>query len=92
MSNNRAALQGATAAFVGGVLLGAIAWSTQMHRSRRDLYNPSPWKRLAALGHLSAAPGLDTVRVLTDYVDWERHPALKRRAERLLSRMQLRLD
>jgi len=85
-------MQGAAAGFLGGALLGVVAWSTQMHRSRRDLYNPSPLKRLAALGHLSAQPGLDTVRVLTDYLDWERHDGLRKRASRMLTRMQLRLD
>jgi hypothetical protein len=85
-------MQAATVGFLGGALVGVVAWSTQMHRSRRDLYNPSPFKRLAALGHLSAQPGLDTVRVLTDYLDWERHAGLRKRASRMLTRMQLRLD
>lgn len=85
-------MQAATVGFLGGALFGVVAWSTQMHRSRRDLYNPSPLKRLAALGHLSAQPGLDTVRVLTDYLDWERHAGLRKRASRVLTRMQLRLD
>jgi hypothetical protein len=89
-------LQAATAGFLGGAVIGAVAWSTQMHRSRRDLYNPSPVKRLAALGHLSGEPGLDTVRVLTEYLDWERHTGLRKRASRMLTRMltrmQLRLD
>ena len=91
MRSNRA-WQAATAGFLGGAVLGAVAWGTQMHRSRRDLYNPSPWKRLAALGHLSSQPGLDTIRVLTDYLDWERHAGLRKRAARMLSRMQIRLD
>lgn len=91
MRSNRA-LQAAAAGFLGGALLGAVTWSTQMHRSRRDLYHRSPWKRLAALGHLSAEPSLDSVRVLTDYLDWERHAGLRRRASRMLTRMQLRLD
>jgi hypothetical protein len=84
--------QAATAGFLGGALLGALVWDAQMRRSRRDLYNPSPWRRLAALGHLAGEPGLDTMRVLTDYMDWEQHAGLKRRAGRLLSRMQIRLD
>lgn len=81
-----------TAGFLGGLLLGAVVWSTQIRRSRRDLFSKSPVKRLAALGYLGGQPGLDTARILTDYVGWERHPLLKRRAERLLGRMQLDLQ
>jgi hypothetical protein len=47
---------------------------------------------LAALGALSAHPGLDTARLLTEYLGWERHPGLKRRGERLLRRMHANLD
>jgi len=48
-------------------------------------------KRLAALGYLSGQPGLETTRILTDYVGWERDPALRRRAQRILSRMHATL-
>ena len=77
--------------FLAGVLLGAVVWSVQIQRSRRDLFSKQPLKRLAALGYLAGQPGLDTARILTDYVGWERHPGLRRRAERLLSRMQTTL-
>jgi hypothetical protein len=81
-----------TAGFLGGLLLGAVVWSTQMQRSRRDLFSKSPFRRLAALGYLGGQPGLDTARILTDYVGWERHPMLRRRAERLLRRMHTELQ
>jgi hypothetical protein len=81
-----------TAGFLGGLLLGAAVWSTQIHRSRRELFSKRPVKRLAALGYLSGQPGLDTVRILTDYVGWERNPALRRRGERVLRRLQTHLD
>jgi hypothetical protein len=81
-----------TAGFLGGLLLGAAAWSTQIHRSRRELFSKRPVKRLAALGYLSGQPGLATVRILTDYVGWERNPALRRRGERVLRRLQTHLD
>jgi hypothetical protein len=67
-------------------------WSGQIQRSRRDLFSKSSVKRLAALGYLSGQPGLDTARILTDYVGWERHPGLRRRAERVLSRMRSHFD
>lgn len=89
--NNRQA-KAVTVGFLGGLLLGAVLWDTQMRRSRRELFNKSPFKRLAALGYLAGQPGLDTARILSDYVGWERHPALKRRAERLLRRMRSELQ
>jgi hypothetical protein len=81
-----------TAGFLGGLLLGAAVWSAQIHRSRRELFSKRPVKRLAALGYLSGQPGLDTVRILTDYVGWERNRALRRRGERVLRRLQTLLD
>ena len=84
---NRRRTDAVAAAFLGGLVLGAFVWSTQIHRSRRELFSRSPVRRLAALGHLSARPGLDTARILTEYLGWERHPGLRRRGERLLRRM-----
>lgn len=78
--------------FLGGILLGTIVWSAQIERSRRELFSKRPVKRLAALGYLSGRPGLDTARILTEYVGWERHPALRRRGERILRRMHATLD
>ena len=79
------------AALIGGFIAGAIVWSTQIHRSRRELFNPRPWRRLAALGYLAGRPGLDTVQLLTDYVRWEQHGPLRKRGEKLLKRMQRQL-
>jgi hypothetical protein len=84
--------QAVAAGFLGGLLLGAVVWSTQIRRSRRELFSRNPVRRLAALGHLGGRPGLDTARILTEYVGWERHPALRRRGERLLRRMHSNLD
>lgn len=81
-----------TVGFLGGLLLGAVVWSSQIRRSRRELFNPSPLKRLAALGALAGQPGLDSARILRDYLGWEQQPALRRRAERLLHRMQAHLS
>lgn len=81
-----------TAGFLGGLLLGAVVWSTQIRRSRRELFSRNPVRRLAALGYLSGRPGLDTARILTEYVRWERDPALRRRGERLLRRVHANFD
>lgn len=77
-----------TASFVGGIVAGLVLWSIQMRRSRRDLFSPSPLKRLAALGYLGGQAGLENAQLLSEYVRWERKPALRRRAELLLQRMQ----
>ena len=81
-----------TVGFFGGLVFGALVWSTQIQRSRRELFSKQPMKRLAALGYLGGRPGLDTVHILADYVRWERHPALRRRGEEMLRRMRRHLD
>ena len=80
-----------TVGFFGGLFFGMVAWSVQIQRSRRELFSKYPVRRLAALGYLNGRPGLDTARILTDYVGWERHPGLRRRGERILRRMHSHL-
>ena len=80
------------AGFLGGLAAGMVVWGTQVHRSRRELFNPSPIRRLAALGFLAGRPGVETTRLLGDYVNWETRPVLRRRAESLLRRMNAYLD
>ena len=82
----------AAAAFVGGVAAGLLVWSTQVERSRRELFNRSPLRRFAALGFLAGRPGLETTRLLADYVNWETRPVLRRRGQHLLRRMEASLD
>jgi hypothetical protein len=82
----------AAAGFVGGLAAGLIVWGTQVQRSRRELFNRSPVRRLAALGFLAGQPGLETTRLLGEYVNWEPRPALRRRGQVLLRRMHAYLD
>lgn len=82
----------ATVGFIGGVAAGLLVWSTQVERSRRELFNRSPVRRFAALGFLAGRPGLDTARLLADYVNWETRPVLRRRGQLLLRRMEAHLD
>jgi len=91
-NGSRTFTKAVTAGFLGGLVLGAVAWSTQIQRSRRELFSKAPVKRLAALGYLGGQPRLETVRILADYVSWERHPSLRRRAQRILRHMQATLD
>lgn len=81
-----------TAGFVGGVLAGLVVWSVQMQRSKRDLFSRNRVRRLAALGHLGGGPASpETVRLLTEYLRWETNPGLRKRAERLVRRMNAQL-
>jgi hypothetical protein len=80
-----------TAGLLGGLIIGLLVWSDQIRRCRRDLFSRSPVRRLAALGYIGGRPSVDAARLLTEYVAWERRPMLRRRAERLLRRMQAHL-
>jgi hypothetical protein len=82
----------AAAGFVGGLAVGLVVWSTQVQRSRRELFSRSPVRRYAALGFLAGRPGAVTARLLRDYVNWETRPALRRRGQHLLRRMHAYLD
>jgi hypothetical protein len=81
----------ATLGFLGGAAVGALVWSLQMRRSRRDLFSARPLRRLAALGYLSGQPSLENARVLRDYVSWEHRTVLRRRGERVLRRIEAHL-
>ena len=82
----------AAAGFFGGLAVGLVVWSTQVQRSRRELFSRSPMRRYAALGFLAGRPGVETARLLRDYVNWETRPALRRRGQHLLRRMHAYLD
>ncbi len=82
----------AAVGFIGGVAAGLLVWSTQVERSRRELFNRSPVRRFAALGFLAGRPGVETTRLLADYVNWETRPVLRRRGQVLLRRMEASLD
>lgn len=89
----RAWYTAATAAgFVGGLAAGLVVWSQQTHRYRRNLFSQHAWRRLAALGHLRGQPSGRSVLLLRDYVRWEQHPALRKRGERILRRMESSLQ
>jgi hypothetical protein len=81
--------------FTGGIALGAMGgWLLAQRRlvsHRRDLFNPRPLRRLAALGFLAGQSGVETVRLLRDYLAWERQPMLRRRAETIVRRMEATL-
>jgi hypothetical protein len=78
--------------FTGGAVVGAAAgWVFAQRRlefHRRDLFSPRPMRRLAALGYLAGQSGVETARLLRDYLAWERQPMLRRRAEAILKRLE----
>lgn len=78
-------------AAAAGFVFGALFAQRSMGRWRASLFSARPLRRLAALGYLSGHPGLEAVRVLRDYLSWEEHPALRRRAEAIVSRMESKL-
>ena len=81
--------------FIGGLVAGlAAGWTLaqrRLTRHRRALFSPHPMRRLAALGFLAGQDGVETVRLLRDYLDWERQPMLRRRAEGIARRMEATL-
>jgi hypothetical protein len=81
--------------FVGGLALGASGgWLLAQQRltyHRRDLFSTRPLRRLAALGYLAGQNEVETVRLLRDYLAWERQPMLRRRAEAIVRRMEATL-
>lgn len=72
------------ASFAGGLALGAAVWDRLMEGGRRGLFSAHPMSRYHAVSYLAARPSVDTARLLRDYVRWETHPLLRRRARRVL--------
>ena len=83
------------AMFVGGAVAGLVAgWLLAQYRfirHREDLFSNQPLRRLGALGFLAGQQGVETVRLLQDYLAWETQPVLRRRAETLVRRMEAAL-
>jgi hypothetical protein len=82
------------AAIMGGTLIGLVVGAVAADRLgeqfREDLFNPRPIRRLAALGFLARHSRMETVGLLRDYLVWEQHALLRRRAVSLLKRLEAR--
>jgi hypothetical protein len=76
---------------VAGVAVGMLVAQRHLDQHREDLFSSRRLRRFAALGHLAASEGVETVALLRDYMQWERHPALRRRAGAILRRMEAAL-
>jgi hypothetical protein len=84
-----------TRIFIGGAAAGVVGgWmfaQQRLVRHRRDLFSPRPLRRLAALGFLAGQNGVETIRLLRDYLAWETRPMLRRRATNIVRRMEATL-
>ncbi len=56
---------------------------------RRALFARSRWRRFAALGWLERHGDAAALPVLRDYLAWEREPALRHRARRVLGALEV---
>ena len=77
--------------FVGGFATGLLLWSREQHARRRDLFSTRPMRRFAALSYLRGQRTPETASLLRDYIRWEQREDLKRRARRLLDRVERQL-
>jgi hypothetical protein len=84
-------LRTATLTVLATAVAGALAVLIirgQIHRHRRDLFSPRPFRRLAALGHMGREPAsVDAIRLLRDFVNWEPRKLLRERAQAIMDRM-----
>ena len=77
--------------FLGGFAAGLLVWSREQHARKRDLFSTRPMRRFAALSYLRGQRTPETARLLEDYIRWEQRDDLKRRARRLLDRVERQL-
>jgi hypothetical protein len=78
-----------TLAIGAGLLTGWVLSRRYLERYRAALFSAGPRRRHAALGYLAGHSGPETLGLLRDYLAWERHPVLRRRAVRVLRELEL---
>jgi hypothetical protein len=78
-------------AFVGGVAAGSLVWNRLQHNCRRELFNRSAFRRVAALGYLRARPSVSTAQILKEYIAWEPRPILRQRGVKILRTLETSL-
>lgn len=73
--------------------IGAFVVHDQMSRHRRNLFSRHALRRFAALGYLGGLSAtVELVQLLRDFVSWEPHQLLRRRATAILERMEGQLE
>ena len=74
------------------VALGVLVVHDQIARHRRELFSSRPLRRMAALSYLAGREAtVEAVQLLRDFVAWEPKPMIRRRAIRILNRMERNL-
>lgn len=79
------------AAAAAGLATGWVLSQRYLDRHKSALFSQAPRLRHAALGYLAGHPSPETVRLLRDYVVWERHAGLKRRGLRVMRELEAAL-
>ncbi len=79
-------------AATAGVAAGWTLSRRYLERHKAALFSSRVRRRHAALGYLAGHPGAETVTLLRDYLAWEKHPALRRRAARVARELELALQ
>ena len=77
--------------FIGGFAAGLVLWSREQHARKRDLFSTRPMRRYAALSYLRGQRTPETASLLQDYIRWEQRADFRRRARRLLDRVERQL-
>ncbi len=79
------------AAAAAGVAAGWLLAQRYLDQHKAALFSKVPRLRHAALGYLVGRPSAETLRLLRDYVAWERHAGLKRRGIRVMRELEAAL-
>jgi hypothetical protein len=74
-----------------GVAAGWVLAQQYLDRNQRALFSPVLRQRHAALGYLAGRRTPETIRLLRDYVAWEKHPRLRKRAGRVIRQLEAAL-
>jgi hypothetical protein len=93
MSRKSVRIMGLVLLTVGAaVTLGVLVVHDQIARHRRELFSARPLRRMAALSYLAGREAtVEAVQLLRDFVAWEPRPIIRRRAIRILNRMERNL-
>ena len=77
--------------FVGGFAAGLVLWSREQHAPAVRPMSVLGMRRYAALSYLRGRRTPETASLLRDYIRWEQRDDFKRRARRLLDRVERQL-
>jgi hypothetical protein len=73
--------------------IGTFVVRDQVARHRRNLFSPYALRRFAALGYIAGLEArVELVQLLRDFLRWEPHRLLRRRANVILDRMESQLE